>query len=458
MPIIEEILDELFGAKVFTKLDMRAGYHQIRMLLGDEYKTAFKTHHGHYQFRVMPFGLTNAPATFQCLMNDILAPFLRKFVLVFLDDILIYSPTLESHVTHLTQVLGKLREHQLYLKRSKCSFEQNQLEYLGHIISDQGVATDPSKTSAMYKWPVPTTITELRGFLGLTGYYRRFVRNYGVLARPLTNLLKKKQLVWTAEAQQAFVHLKEAMISTPVLGLPDFSAPFIVETDACDTGIGAVLIQHDKPLAFLSKALGPTHKHLSIYEKEFLALIMAVERWRSYLQLQEFLIRTDHKSLAYLTEQNLHSDMQRKAMARLMGLKFKVIYRQGKENVVADALSRVGHLMALQSVSLSQPMWLQEVSNSYLTDAVAQQLLAQLAVHSPDSDGYTLHNGLIRYNGKIWVGNNSALQTKIIASLHASPIGGHSGIQATYYRVKNHFFWKGLKQDVENFVKQCDIC
>ena len=150
--------------------------------------------------------------------------------------------------------------------------------------------------------------------------------------------------------------------------------------------------------------------------------------------------------------------MQRKAMARLMGLKFKVIYMQGKENVVADALSRVGHLMALQSVSLSQPVWLQEVSNSYLIDAVAQQLLAQLAVHSPDSDGYTLHNGLIRYNGKIWVGNNSALQTKIIASLHASPIGGHSGIQATYYRVKNHFFWKGLKQDVENFVKQCDVC
>ena len=171
MPIIEEILDELFGAKFFTKLDMRAGYHQIRMLLGDEYKTAFKTHHGHYQFRVMPFGLINAPATFQCLMNDILAPFLRKFVLVFLDDILIYSPTLESHVTHLTQVLGKLREHQLYLKRSKCSFAQNQLEYLGHIISDQGVATDPSKTSAMYKWPVPTTRV------------KRFLRSHGLLQK-----------------------------------------------------------------------------------------------------------------------------------------------------------------------------------------------------------------------------------------------------------------------------------
>ena len=374
---------------------MRAGYHHIRMVTRDEYKTAFKTHDGHYQFRVMPFGLTNAPATFQCLMNDILGPFLRKFVPVFLDDILIYGPSLESHLSHLNQVFDKLREHQLYLKHSKCSFAQSQLEYLGHIISAEGVATDSSKTSAMYNWPTPTNFTELRGFLGLTGYYRRFVKNYGLLAKPLTNLLKCKQFVWSTTAQKAFVSLKEAMVTTPVLGLPDFTSPFIVETDACDNGIGAVLIQHDKPLAFLSKALGPTHKHLFIYEKDFLALIMDMERWRPYLQLQEFLIRTDHKSLAYLTEQNLHSEMQRKAMTRMMGLQFKVVYRQGKENVVADALSRVGHLMSLQAVSLSHPAWLQEVSNSYRTDSLAQQLLTQLAIHSPDSAGYSLQNGLI---------------------------------------------------------------
>jgi enamine deaminase RidA (YjgF/YER057c/UK114 family) len=315
----------------------------------DEFKTTFKTHQGHYQFKVMPFGLTNAPATFQCIMNEVLAPFLRKFVMVFLDDILVYSPSLESHIQHLKLVLTKLRDNQLYMKTSKCSFSQHQLEYLGHIISDQGVATDPSKTADMLKWPTPVTVTELRGFLGLTGYYRKFVKHYGLIAKPLTQLLKKNQFQWTDQAQQAFENLKAAMTSTPVLALPDFAQPFIVEIDACDTGVGAVLLQKDRPIAFLSKALSLQHQQLSIYEKEFLALIMVVDKWRQYLQHQEFIIRTDHRSLAYLSDQALHSDMQNKAMSRLMGLHFKVVYRKGKENIPADALSRMPHSYMLQA-------------------------------------------------------------------------------------------------------------
>jgi hypothetical protein len=250
----------------------------------------------------MPFGLTNAPATFQCLMNEVLNPFLRKFVLVFLDDILIYSPTMAAHKEHLRQVLAKLREHQLFMKLSKCSFAKQELDYLGLIISDQGVATDPTKIAAMLNWPIPTNVTELRGFLGLTGYYGRFVKGYGYIAKPLTQLLKKKQFQWSSEAHDAFISLKQAMSTTPVLGLPDFTLPFIVETDASDCGVGAVLMQKNQPLAFLSKVLGPVHQKLSIYEKEFLALIMAMEKWRTYPQRQEFIIRTDHKSLSYLCE------------------------------------------------------------------------------------------------------------------------------------------------------------
>lgn len=319
MPLIDEILDELAGTRYFTSLDMTAGYHQIRMGKSDEYKTAFKIHHGHYQFRVMPFGLTNAPASFQCAMNSILAPFLRKFSMVFIDNILVYSPSLEAHADHLRQVFLKLREHKFYLKRSKCTFAKTELAYLGHVISQEGVATDPSKTAAMVKWPQPTNVTELRGFLGLTGYYRKFVKHYGIIAKPLTKLLKLKHFQWNSDAETTFDRLKAAVTSTPVLALPRFDLPFLVETDACDSGMGAVLMQQDRPVAFISKAFSEKNKHLSIYEKEFLALILAVDKWRPYLQRSEFIIRTDHKSLTFLDDQQLQSDLQKKGYGKVNG-------------------------------------------------------------------------------------------------------------------------------------------
>jgi hypothetical protein len=276
------------------------------------------------------------------------------------------------------------------MKMSKCSFAQTQLSYLGHIISDKGVATDSSKISAMVEWPTPTNVTELRGFLGLTGYYRKFIKHYGIVTKPLTNLLRLKSFHWTSDAQQAFEKLKGMMCTAPVLAISDFTKQFVIETDACDLGIGAVLMQEDQLVAFLSKALGPVHQKLSIYEKEFLALIMVVERWRPYLQRQEFLIKTDHKSLFYLCEQNLHSEMQRKAMTRMMGLQFKVVYKKGKENITADALSRMSHMMLIQAVSEAKPAWMQEVLNAYHTDKEAQERLVSLAISSPDDKGYYL--------------------------------------------------------------------
>lgn len=297
LPIIDELLDELAGARFFSKLDLRAGYHQIRLREEDEAKTAFKTHHGHFQFRVMPFGLTNGPPTFQCVMNAIFAPATRKYVIVFLDDILTYSPSFDEHLQHLRQVFTTLRAHQFYAKRSKCTFARPSINYLGHVISAEGVATEQEKTEAIRRWPQPSSPTELRAFLGLTGYYRKFVRNYSVITKPLTVLFTKKGFQWTDTATAAFHQLKEAMTTAPVLALPDFSQPFTVETDACDTGIGAVLMQQGHPIAFLSRALGVNNRKLSVYEKEFLAVMMAVDRWRPYLQRSEFTILTDHKSL-----------------------------------------------------------------------------------------------------------------------------------------------------------------
>ena len=458
MPIVDELLDELSGTKWFSKLDLRSGYHQIKMIPEDEHKTAFKTQSGHYQFRVMPFGLTNAPSTFQCIMNWIFAKHLRKFVLIFMDDILIYSENLEEHLEHLRIVLQILREHQFFVKGTKCSFAQQQLEYLGHIISDKGVQTGLDKTMAMAQWPTPQTTTELRGFLGLTGYYRKFVQSYGIIAKPLTQLLKKQAFVWTPEAQQAFEKLKIAMMTTPVLVLPNFDQQFCIETDACATGIGAVLTQGGHPVAFYSKALGVKNQSLSIYEKEFLAIMMAVEKWRAYLQRGPFIIKTDHQSLCQLEDQVLTTDVQKKAMTKLVGLQFQFQYKKGSENLAADALSRVGHLLAVTTTSSSQPVWLQEVINSYEVDSHAQELLQKLAISPDDTSEYSLAKGVIKQQGRIWIGANQALKTKLISAFHASAVGGHSGIQATYQRIRKLFVWTGLKQDIIDFVHQCTIC
>jgi hypothetical protein len=281
--LLDDLLDELSGVEFFTKIDLHSGYHQIRMKEADIPKMTFHTHEGHYEFLVMPFGLCNAPSTFQSLMNYVFHPFLHHFVLVFFDDIPIYRKTWTDHLTHVDQVLHLLSQHQLFLKQSKCDFGASEVEYLGHLVDKDGVRVDLKKIEAMQDWPHPKTLKILHGFMGLTGYYHKFVKNYGNIAAPLTALLKKNSFTWTPAAAQAFQTLKMTMCTTLVLALPDFTKTFVFECDALGKGIDVVLIQEGRPLAFTRKQLSERNLGKPIYEKEMLAILHVVELWHPYV-------------------------------------------------------------------------------------------------------------------------------------------------------------------------------
>ncbi|WVZ90589.1 hypothetical protein U9M48_036876 [Paspalum notatum var. saurae] len=460
VPIIDELLDELVHAKWFSKLDLRSGFHQVRLSPGEEYKTAFQTHMGHYEFCVMPFGLTGAPGTFQDAMNSTLAPYLRQFVLVFFDDILIYSPSLEDHLHHLRLVFELLAQDSWKVKLSKCEFAQQQIHYLGHVISSQGVSTDPNKVSAIAQWPIPSSVKELRSFLGLVGYYHKFVPHFGIIAQPLTALLKKHAIfVWTADHTASFMALQQALCLALVLALPDFSLPFVIETDASGHGIGAVLMQQGHPIAYISKALGPRSQGLSTYEKEYMAILMAIQQWRSYLQHNTFHIFTDQKSLIQLSEQRLHTPWQQKVFTKLLGLDYKLVYKKGVDNRVADALSRHPNApLQCAAVTTVTPQWISQVQDGYPLDPDTMTILSKLSIDPQAVPGFELQNGILRFHKRIWIGHNPSLQQQLLSACHASAVGGHSGIPVTYMRMKQMFAWKGMKRAVQDYVQTCITC
>jgi hypothetical protein len=327
------------------------------------------------------------------------------------------------------------------------------------LVGKDGVRVDPKKIEAMKYWPHPKTLKSLRGFLGLTRYYRKLVKNYGKIAAPLTALLKNNSFTWTPATAQAFHTLQMAMCTTLVLALPDFTKTFMLECDASRKGIGVVLMQEGRALAFTSKQLSERNLGKSIYEKEMLAIMHVVDLWHPYLLGQHFQIKTDHQSLKYFLEQLIYSPEQQKWVTKLFGYDYEIIYKKGKENVVADALSRKyedeGSLFYL---SFIVPNWLQDIHQEWLQDPKSSHLIQQLQSNAPASPGYSWLHDEFRYKGCLYLSKQSKLKSMILSELHATPTAGNSEFTKTYDRVKRSFFWDGMKQDSCNFIAECDVC
>jgi hypothetical protein len=455
IPVVEELLDELHGAKFFSKLDLRSGYHQVRMHPADVEKTAFCTHDDLYEFLVMPFGLTNAPATFQALMNDVLRPFLRQFVLVFFNDILIFSSSWAEHLHHIRQVLSAMRAHQLFLKLSKCSFGETSVAYLGHVVSAEGVAMDVSKIQSITEWPRPRSVRALRGFLGLAGYYRRFIQDFGKLAAPLTSLLKRDAFQWSPAAETAFLALKRSLTSAPVLALPDFTRPFIVECDASGSGIGAVLHQADGAIAFFSRALPPRHCSLAAYERELIGLSQAVRHWRPYLWGRAFIVRTDHQPLKFILDQRLSTIPQHHWVSKLLGFDFTIEYKPGRTNIVADALSRRDTPDAQLHV-LSSPSFdlLEDIKLAAEQDAELEDLHTQITAGAL-GEPWSVVDGIVLYQKRFYIPANFPLLQAILSAVHND---SHEGIQRTLHRLHRDFHVPSARKIVQDFVRACVVC
>lgn len=444
LPLIDTLLNSLSGAQVFTKIDLRGAYNLVRIRQGDEPKTAFRCHYGHFEYLVMPFGLTNAPAVFQNMMNDIFSDYLDHFVVIYLDDILVYSKTQEDHDIHVRKVLHRLLDRKLYAKLEKCMFDQTQVEFLGFIVGKDGVSMCPDKCKSIEKWPPPTNVVQTQSFLGFANFYRRFIANYSKIAKPLTDLTKKNnKFEWTSSVDFAFQTLKAALLSNPVLAHPDVLKPFTLHTDASDSAIGAVLSQDSHPIAYYSRKLNDAEINYAVHDKELLAIIAAFRHWRHLLAgaQHQITVFCDHKNLTFFSTRRILKQRHARWAELLSEYDFILKYVPGSDNNAADALSRrpdnnlnggEEHVRKLyQETLLPRKCWLRTVDTE-LTQS--QSVNSTILIEDP------------------------ALQKQVIQQRHNSPIAGHLGIHKTFELINRDFSWPGLRRQVKDFIKHCVIC
>ncbi|KAG7536993.1 Zinc knuckle CX2CX4HX4C [Arabidopsis suecica] len=453
IPRLDDMLDELHGSSIFSKVDLKSGYHQIRMKEGDEWKTAFKTKQGLYEWLVMPFGLTNAPSTFMRLMNHVLRAYIGHFVVVYFDDILVYSKSLEEHVDHLKMVLEVLRKEKLYANFKKCTFGTDNLVFLGFVVSTDGVKVDEEKVKAIREWPSPKSVGEVRSFHGLAGFYRRFVKDFSTLAAPLTEVIKKNVgFKWEQAQEDAFQALKEKLTNAPVLSLPDFIKTFEIECDASGVGIGAVLMQDKKPIAYFSEKLGGATLNYPTYDKELYALVRALQTWQHYLWPKEFVIHTDHESLKHLKGQQKLNKRHARWVEFIETFPYVIKYKKGKDNVAADALSRRYVLLSSLDAKL---LGFEHIKSLYANDSDFEKIYSSCEKFAFGK--YYRHDGFLFYDNRLCI-PNSSLRELFVREAHGGGLMGHFGVSKTLKVMQDHFHWPNMKRDVERICERCPTC
>ncbi|KAJ4748698.1 polyprotein [Rhynchospora pubera] len=506
LPHIDDLFDQLQGSSVYSKIDLRTGYHQLKIRPSDVEKTAFRTRYGHYEFLVMPFGLTNAPAAFMDLMNRVFREFLDAFVVVFIDDILIYSRSFEEHAKHLRIVLNRLRECKLYGKFSKCEFWLSKVAFLGHVISGEGLAVDPSKVQAVTEWSQPKSVSEIRSFLGLAGYYRRFVAGFSQIAKPLTELLHKGvKFVWEERQEKSFQELKNRIVTAPVLAMPISGREYDVYTDASKSGLGCVLMQEKHVIAYASRQLRPHEQNYPTHDLELAVVIFALKIWRHYLYGVKCKIYTDHQSLKYIFTQKELNLRQRRWLELMKDYDLEILYHAGKANLVADALSRKSRMNAVTLLT-QEPRLLEEMRRMELQVGVSHELgqrmlsrVQTVSVTSPvlmtvllaaievqpdlhdriqaaqvmddnckrfkeraedekETPFRVDESGVLRFRNRICVPNDAGIKALILSEAHESGYALHPGEVKMYQDLRKYFWWPGMKKEVARFVEKCLIC
>lgn len=495
LPLISEIVDRLKGAKIFSKMDVRWGYNNVRIKEGDEWKAAFKTNRGLFEPTVMFFGLMNSPATFQSMMNELFKDLIDSGkVIIYMDDILVFTRTMEEHRAIVRQVLQRLQDNDLFLKPEKCVFEQDLVEYLGLIIFHDKIAMDPVKVAGIQDWPTPRTVKDVQSFLGFGNFYRCFIKDFSKVAQPLFDLTKKDcTWNWSMEYQTAFDTLKAAFVSSPVLVMPDAKKPYLVEVDASDFATGGILSQkgddgHWHPVAYLSKALSEPERNYDIYDKELLAIICTLEAWRHYLEGAPDTVEiwTDHKNLEHFKTAQKLSRRQARWALFLTQFDFSLVHKPGvshrpdpmsqrpdhqcgtendnKERVLLDSkffrirATRPGAATSLGDVELRRRIRdckTKDIEVIHALDAILRNGPRTLVKNLQE---WNYEDGMVLFRGKVYVPADNELRRDIVRMYHESPLAGHPGRFKTYELGSREYWWPGMSVFVRDFVAGCATC